>query len=369
MIDSIVLNIPHSSSEFPGTAKDGWENGIDVHIQRWTDWGTDRLFGMASSMDPRIHPVTFPWSRFFCDVERLENDPLEKIGQGIVYSSFEGIGRNLTGTEIIYRSYYLGHKAAVIKELTPSSILIDCHSFPSDLSDVEVCIGINDDWSMPDKDLLSQIESMFRSRGYKTAFNKPYSNSYAPKTRFGYPSLMIELNKSTYMDADGSMDHEKSEKIMSAIREMYEIILRPCTSGLFFRNAGFLYEKRNEIWANPRMASALTGTAYFNGKRATVGGFLKAVESHPDLFRCKDSIIVSFGGSIFSGATFNTAVNLKDGHTSSFKGGSFGSKLRAYIEGHAQYPVREDAFPLSKVIEMLNNGGSILDSLLPGQSK
>lgn len=78
MIDKVVLNIPHSSSEFPGTAKDGWENGIDVHIQRWTDWGTDRLFGMASSMDPRIHPVTFPWSRFFCDVERLENDPLEK---------------------------------------------------------------------------------------------------------------------------------------------------------------------------------------------------------------------------------------------------------------------------------------------------
>lgn len=106
-----------------------WENGIDEHIQRWTDWGTDRLFGMASSMDPRIHPVTFPWSRFFCDVERLENDPLEKIGQGIVYSSFEGIGRNITGTEkeIIYRLYYLGHKAAVIKELTPSSILIDCH--------------------------------------------------------------------------------------------------------------------------------------------------------------------------------------------------------------------------------------------------
>ena len=165
------------------------------------------------------------------------------------------------------------------------------------------------------------------------------------------------------------MHNEKSEKIMAAIREMYEMILRPCTSGLFFRNAGFLYEKRNEIWANPRMASALTGTAYFNGKRATVGGFLKAVESHPDLFRCKDSIIVSFGGSIFSGATFNTAVNLKDGHTSSFKGGSFGSKLRAYIEGHAQYPVREDAFPLSKVIEMLNNGGSILDSLLPSQSK
>lgn len=110
MIDKVVLNIPHSSSEFPGTAKDEWENGIDVHIQRWTDWGTDRLFGRASSMDPRIHPVTFPWSRFFCDVERLENDPLEKIGQGIVYSSFEGIGRNITGTEIIYKTLKLFRK-------------------------------------------------------------------------------------------------------------------------------------------------------------------------------------------------------------------------------------------------------------------
>ncbi len=117
---------------------------------------------MASSMDSRIHPVTFPWSRFFCDVERLENDPLEKIGQGIVYSSFEGIGRNITGTEIIYRSYYLNHKAAVIKELTPSSILIECHSFPSNLSDEEVCISFNDDWSIPDKGLLSQFVTSSR---------------------------------------------------------------------------------------------------------------------------------------------------------------------------------------------------------------
>jgi hypothetical protein len=56
--------------------------------------------------DPRIHPVAFPWSRFFCDVERLENDPLEKSGQGIVYTSFEGINRNLTVQEK-ERSLYL----------------------------------------------------------------------------------------------------------------------------------------------------------------------------------------------------------------------------------------------------------------------
>lgn len=79
MIDRIVLDIPHSSSEFPGFAKANWEPGIDEHIQRWTDWGTNHLFGMPSLKDPRIHPVVFPWSRFFCDVKRLENDTLEKM--------------------------------------------------------------------------------------------------------------------------------------------------------------------------------------------------------------------------------------------------------------------------------------------------
>lgn len=82
MIERIVLNIPHSSDAFPEGCKGSWEDGVDEHIRRWTDWETDRLFGAASLADRRIRPVVFPWSRFFCDVERLENDPLESVGQG-----------------------------------------------------------------------------------------------------------------------------------------------------------------------------------------------------------------------------------------------------------------------------------------------
>lgn len=330
MIDRIVLNIPHSSSEFPGMAKASWGTGIDEHIQRWTDWGTNHLFGMAAFKDPRIHPVAFPWSRFFCDVERLEN-------------------------ENIYRSYYLEHMAAIMKELTPSSMLIDCHSFPADLSDVEVCIGVNKDWSQPDKDLLSRIERIFQSRGYKTAFNKPYSNSFAPRMNFRYPSLMIELNKSIYMNADGEIDREKSEKITAAIEKMYDMIFEPWVHVVFHQNAYFLYEKRFEIWSNPRMASALTGTVYYNGKRVTIGGYLKAVEMYPDLFFTRNSLIVDFGGSPLSGATVNTAVKLGNGLIWSFKGSSFGSKTKAYVEGHSFYPVREGALPLSIVVEILKN--------------
>ena len=42
-----------------------------------------------------------------------------------------------------------------------------------------------------------------------------------------------------------------------------------------------------------------------------------------------------------SGASVNTAVNWRNGRIRSFKGGSFGSRISAYVVGHAIYPVRE----------------------------
>ena len=87
MFGRIVLNIPHASPVFP-FGRGGWEDGIRREIDRWTDWYTDWLFSSASRLDSRIIPVAYLFSRFFCDVERLENDPLEAVGQGIVYERF-----------------------------------------------------------------------------------------------------------------------------------------------------------------------------------------------------------------------------------------------------------------------------------------
>ena len=45
---------------------------------------------------------------------------------------------------------------------------------------------------------------------------------------------MIELNKSTYMDADGEINPGKAEKIMGTIEKMYNLILEPWVQDIFW---------------------------------------------------------------------------------------------------------------------------------------
>ena len=80
-IERIVLHIPHASPVLP-FGRSGWEGGIEAEIVRWTDWYTDWLFASSSRLDPLIVSVAYPFSRFFCDAERLEEDPLETVGEG-----------------------------------------------------------------------------------------------------------------------------------------------------------------------------------------------------------------------------------------------------------------------------------------------
>ena len=216
---SIVLHIPHASPVFP-FGPSGWDEGIHHEIDRWTDWFTDWLFASSSRMNPGIVPVVYPFSRFFCDVERLEDDPLEEIGQGIVYRRFGVLERALHENELEFalRSYR-EHRQRLIRILTPDTLLIDCHSFPADLSETDICIGINEDWSRPDDDLIDRTVSHFLSKGYSVKVNDPYSNSISPATGFGYRSLMIEVNKRLYLQGGRDLDLTKAYALRRSIEE------------------------------------------------------------------------------------------------------------------------------------------------------
>ena len=89
----IVLNEPHASIE--GLYDDrlsGWsidERFINEVVFRLTDWHTDFLF--RGFRHAKIRTLRFPFSRFIVDAERLWDDPMEDIGQGIIYRHFDGI--------------------------------------------------------------------------------------------------------------------------------------------------------------------------------------------------------------------------------------------------------------------------------------
>ena len=222
MFNRIVLNAPHSSPVFP-FGKECWDSGIDAEIERWTDWYTDWLF---QSADPRVVSVVYPISGFFCDVERLENDPVEAVVQGLVYKQFNGLNRSIppADEEWARRSYY-EHidrlKAAIRDEHT---LLIDCHSFPADLSDVDFCIGFNEDWSRPNDSVIDLVASTFRYAEYMVGVNTPYSNSISPANGFEYQSIMIEVNKKEYLGKNIILSIERVSRLWSSIDGLYKAI-------------------------------------------------------------------------------------------------------------------------------------------------
>ena len=90
--DRLVIHTPHAGTYLPLQLNSNYypqaqianqkkRSFIQPYFNQLTDHYTDKLFG---SLDPSIRQVSFPYSRLFCDVERLENDPLEQKGLGIL---------------------------------------------------------------------------------------------------------------------------------------------------------------------------------------------------------------------------------------------------------------------------------------------
>lgn len=205
MYNRLVLNEPHASLEGLYDAdKSYWDVDADFLndvVIKWTDWHTDYLF--HGLWDDRIKTVRFPYSRFVVDAERLWNDPLESVGQGIVYKNFDGhrwtvpmqSEQNLLGL-------WKWHQRRLRSQLSEGALLLDCHSFPEELSDVDICIGFHEDWSKPSQTTIEMAVNHFMDCGYKVGVNTPYSNSETPDCPFKYHSMMLEINKRAYLQSN-----------------------------------------------------------------------------------------------------------------------------------------------------------------------
>jgi N-formylglutamate amidohydrolase len=215
----MILHIPHSSIYIGNaiTLARPLENLFFL-----TDYLTDEIFAGKGEA------IVFPYSRFVCDVERLENDFMSKIGQGIIYEKDTfgiRIVRHISDDLIMemYREHHKKLNSAVRRGLTllPKVVVVDCHSFPAEIDEyTHVCIGTDKDHTPTD--LLDRVVDYFKRNKREVGVNTPYAGTIIPSDFVDNKdvlSIMIEINKSMY-----AFSKDNLEKVKSLISGALEVI-------------------------------------------------------------------------------------------------------------------------------------------------
>lgn len=231
---SVVFHIPHSSTHIPFIDGFVWE-AVVPNLVYQTDWATERIFDVKG-----VARLVTPWSRLFCDVERLPDDlePCFKQGRGFYYShGFDGtVLRHIDETRKMYvhEHYYSVHHATLVRmvaealEHTGHCHIIDGHSF----GDVpygtqceaplnpDICIG-TDAYHTPTC-VLDYAVSFFRNRGFSVEVDNPFAGFVVPQKYYrsnpNVTGLMIEVNKRLYMNGD-SVINEQVELLKGVMQD------------------------------------------------------------------------------------------------------------------------------------------------------
>jgi N-formylglutamate amidohydrolase len=229
-VNSLIFHIPHSKTEIPHQYKSDFIDTklVKNEIELLTDFATDEIFNIDNTSK-----IVFPYSRLFCDVERLDdqNEVMFKYGRGFYYTKTdrgELLRENTEGNKaIIHRDYYLKHHNELTNMVDQKiedmgfALIVDCHSFADKpfYSDIEqgidrpdFCLG-TDDYHTP-KWLIDMVQLHFTNLGYSVGINYPYEGTIVPlqyfKTNDDVLSIMIEVNRKLYMD--GSEVNENKVK-------------------------------------------------------------------------------------------------------------------------------------------------------------
>lgn len=233
-MQSTILHIPHSSTHIP--SMQGFVlDAVGPNLAMQTDWATDRIF----DLDGLTRLVT-PWSRLFCDVERLPDqvEPLYMDGRGFYYTL--GYDRSPLRCEdpehkaFVHRTYYRAHHDALeclvaeALDRTGSCHIIDCHSFgelpigtqcTAPLSP-DFCVG-TDAYHTPEH-IREHAVSFFHEHGYSVELDNPFAGCVIPlsyyRTNPSVTGMMIEVNKRLYMDGNAIINKEV-EKLRGLMME------------------------------------------------------------------------------------------------------------------------------------------------------
>lgn len=239
---------------------------IRPFYEQLTDHYTDKLFsavvvGPYTKLGERIKQISFLYSRLFCDVERLLDDPLEEKGLGIHYDFEKITGQNYNMEWRYDKSFaielYNEHQGKLFTAIESAQrykfgipLILDCHSFSKrdnilcpnahEYKDIDICIGFNEDDTKPAKEFIDYVKNFFTSRRYRVEYNMPFSNSktiqhcdceafkYADRDYvniLNYHSLMIEVNKHCYMNEDTLEITDGYYTLHQELQELYRNLL------------------------------------------------------------------------------------------------------------------------------------------------
>lgn len=259
---NIILNIPHASTVLPredfpspyqesgGLAYWNWGGRQKVmgeimkryldELPYMTDWYTDELF-VNGIGKPLIAPV----SRLLCDVERLKDDMKEEmstVGMGICYTQTHNLeilanfkfSHKLEMIRKYYDPYHQALKSYVKQAFDEHKcvLILDCHSFSNvpyncdqnfKYGRPDICIGTA--VSHTPEELTNSLTSYFQGLGYSVKLDYPFSGTIIPEgyeTKFNLFSIMIEINRSLYLDMNSKDVKKKEEEFIRLKNQIHE---------------------------------------------------------------------------------------------------------------------------------------------------
>jgi len=243
----IIIHVPHSSTYIPVGEREKIilpENELQKELLLMTDWYVDELFNVQG-FERHINHL----SRLVMDPERFRDDQLEEMagcGMGAIYThtsdgrplktiSPEEKERLLTK---YYDPYHKQFTEIVEKKLDRHGkcLIFDAHSFSSIPLPYEadkaqprpdICIGFDDFHSSPG---LRQVSYEFFCWGedMSVEFNRPFSGSIVPSRYYQLDnrvrSIMIEINRSQYIDEKTGVKLEEFKAVKDIIEKYLDFV-------------------------------------------------------------------------------------------------------------------------------------------------
>lgn len=223
MMETICFHIPHASLYIPADYRRTSlidAPALQKENRLLCDLGVEQL--LPTKLRKKA-AVCFPYSRLYCDVERLDDahEPMSARGMGVVYThTMRGVhmfapdDTHRVEIQKLYDRHHAMLCARVRARLREKGrcTLIDLHSFADEAVEVmfgctdtpDICLGT--DAMYTPTPLVMHFYNAFTKHGYRVQWNRPYQGVLVParylhRAEPRLQAIMLEINRRVYRPA------------------------------------------------------------------------------------------------------------------------------------------------------------------------